>query len=65
MSTSAKAPLPSDRRAAARARPVSDDQDHEDATRGLIVKLEPCVIRVEDGRVVWDNDFGGQVGAHP
>lgn len=34
-----------------------DDQtDHVNVTRGLIDKLEPCVIRTEDGRVVWDND---------
>ncbi len=36
--------------------PLSDIQDFADATRGLIARLEPCVIRAEDGRVVWDND---------
>ncbi|MFG2613975.1 alkyl/aryl-sulfatase [Streptomyces anulatus] len=33
-----------------------DTSDRADATRGLIDKLEPCVIRNEAGRVVWDND---------
>ncbi|MCX4537703.1 alkyl/aryl-sulfatase [Streptomyces sp. NBC_01669] len=33
-----------------------DTTDHANATRGLIDKLDPCVIRDEAGRVVWDND---------
>ncbi|WP_329432179.1 MULTISPECIES: alkyl sulfatase dimerization domain-containing protein [unclassified Streptomyces] len=33
-----------------------DTTDQADATRGLIDKLEPCVVRNEAGRVVWDND---------
>ena len=34
-----------------------DDQtDLTNATRGLIDRLEPCVIRNAAGRVVWDND---------
>ena len=36
--------------------PFSDARDFEDATRGLVASLDPCVIRAEDGRVVWDND---------
>lgn len=36
--------------------PFSDSQDFEDAARGLVARLEPCVIRAADGRVVWDND---------
>ena len=36
--------------------PFDDTQDFEDATRGLLGKLEPCVVRAADGRVVWDND---------
>lgn len=32
-----------------------DTQDFEDARRGLIGRLEPCVVRADDGRVVWDN----------
>lgn len=30
--------------------------DFDDATRGFIAALEPCVIRSEDGSVVWDGD---------
>jgi alkyl sulfatase BDS1-like metallo-beta-lactamase superfamily hydrolase len=41
------------------ALPFDDRQDFEDATRGLIGRLEPCVIRAADGRVVWDNDSYG------
>ena len=36
--------------------PFADQRDFDDATRGLIGRLEPCVIRASDGRVVWDND---------
>jgi len=42
-----------------RSLPLSDIQDFADATRGLIATLDPCVIRAEDGRVVWDNDSYG------
>ncbi|WP_199043963.1 alkyl/aryl-sulfatase [Glycomyces salinus] len=31
-----------------------DSQDFADADRGLIGRLEPGVVRTEDGRVVWD-----------
>ena len=49
-----------------RSLPLSDIQDFADATRGLIAKLDPCVIRAEDGRVVWDNDsYGFLHGAAP
>jgi alkyl sulfatase BDS1-like metallo-beta-lactamase superfamily hydrolase len=41
--------------------PFSDTQDFEDANRGLLGRLEPCVVRAEDGRVVWDNDSYGFV----
>jgi alkyl sulfatase BDS1-like metallo-beta-lactamase superfamily hydrolase len=41
------------------ALPFGDRQDLDDATRGLIGRLEPCVIRAADGRVVWDNDSYG------
>ena len=34
----------------------ADRQDFEDADRGLIGSLEPCVVHADDGRVVWDND---------
>ncbi|MFI5630260.1 alkyl/aryl-sulfatase [Streptomyces sp. NPDC051664] len=33
-----------------------DTTDQVNATRGLIDKLEPCVVHNEAGRVVWDND---------
>ena len=36
--------------------PFHDEQDFEDARRGFIAALEPCVVTAEDGRVVWDND---------
>lgn len=36
--------------------PFDDDQDFEDAQRGMVGRLEPCVVRAADGRVVWDND---------
>ena len=38
--------------------PFSDDRkDFEDASRGLVATLKPCVIKSSTtGRVVWDND---------
>ncbi|MEB3034816.1 alkyl/aryl-sulfatase [[Mycobacterium] nativiensis] len=36
--------------------PFGDTRDFEDADRGLIATLKPCVITAADGRVVWDND---------
>ena len=36
--------------------PFDDTTDFEDARRGLLGQLEPCVVRAADGRVVWDND---------
>lgn len=36
--------------------PLSDTRDVEDAARGFLGKLDPCVVHAEDGRVVWDND---------
>ena len=36
--------------------PFHDERDLEDATRGLVASLHPCVVRAADGRVVWDND---------
>ena len=35
--------------------PFDDTSDFEDATRGLIGRLEPCIVKADDGRVVWDN----------
>jgi alkyl sulfatase BDS1-like metallo-beta-lactamase superfamily hydrolase len=34
----------------------TDRTDFEDAERGLIGRLEPCVVHNAAGRVVWDND---------
>lgn len=39
--------------------PFGDRRDFDDAERGFIGSLEPCVIRAADGRVVWDNDSYG------
>jgi alkyl sulfatase BDS1-like metallo-beta-lactamase superfamily hydrolase len=36
--------------------PFDDDDDFQDAARGLIGRLEPCIVRAADGRVVWDNE---------
>jgi len=36
--------------------PFEDTTDFDDAGRGFIGALEPCVINAADGRVVWDND---------
>ncbi|MFC5136714.1 alkyl/aryl-sulfatase [Actinomycetospora rhizophila] len=35
---------------------LSDRTDFDDATRGLIARLEPGVIEADDGRVVYDAD---------
>ncbi|MCV2394726.1 MBL fold metallo-hydrolase [Actinotalea sp. M2MS4P-6] len=43
-------------RALAERWPFDDTQDFADAERGFIAKLEPGVVRADDGRVVWDND---------
>jgi alkyl sulfatase BDS1-like metallo-beta-lactamase superfamily hydrolase len=34
----------------------NDRTDFENADRGLVGSLEPCVIRAADGREVWNND---------
>lgn len=34
----------------------ADRADFEDAGRGFVGKLDPCVVRDDSGRVVWDND---------
>jgi len=38
------------------ALPFEDVTDFEDAERGFVAKMDPCVVRNVDGRVVWDND---------
>ncbi|WP_363114595.1 alkyl sulfatase dimerization domain-containing protein [Mycobacterium sp.] len=37
-------------------RSVDDTDDFDDADRGFVGALTPCVVRAADGRVVWDND---------
>ncbi len=36
--------------------PLDDTTDFEDADRGYIAALTPCVVKAPDGQVVWDND---------
>ncbi len=36
--------------------PFDDARDVQDADRGFLGRLEPGVVRADDGRVVWDND---------
>src|ERR1700716_3810145 len=36
--------------------PLDDTADFADAERGLIASLKPCVVKADDGRVVWNND---------
>lgn len=36
--------------------PWHDTTDFDNADRGFIAALSPCVIKAADGRVVWDND---------
>lgn len=36
--------------------PWDDTTDFDNADRGFIASLSPCVIKAADGRVVWDND---------
>ena len=38
------------------ALPFDDTADFDDARRGFIGRLEPCIVRAADGRVVWDNE---------
>ena len=42
--------------AAMSALSFDDTTDFQDAERGLIGSLQPCVVHGADGRVVWDND---------
>jgi alkyl sulfatase BDS1-like metallo-beta-lactamase superfamily hydrolase len=36
--------------------PFHDTTDFDNADRGFIAALSPCVIKAADGRIVWDND---------
>ncbi len=38
------------------ALPFDDTTDFEDAQKGFVAKMDPCVVRDESGRVIWDND---------
>lgn len=39
--------------------PFEDTRDFQDADRGFLGALEPCLVTAADGRVVWDNDSYG------
>jgi alkyl sulfatase BDS1-like metallo-beta-lactamase superfamily hydrolase len=41
----------------------ADRQDFEDADRGFVGRLDPCVVTADDGRVVWDNETYSFLGA--
>ena len=59
MTTTPKAPIVQiveQRDGLSRSLPFTDTRDLDDASRGFIARLDPCVIRADDGRVVWDND---------
>ena len=56
MTRSASASIRSANAALLETLPLDDVTDFEDARRGLVGRLVPCVIRAADGRVVWDND---------
>ncbi|WP_422743989.1 alkyl/aryl-sulfatase [Mycobacterium sp. WMMD1722] len=36
--------------------PFADTRDFDNADRGFLAALAPCVVTAADGRVVWDND---------
>jgi alkyl sulfatase BDS1-like metallo-beta-lactamase superfamily hydrolase len=36
--------------------PFHDTTDFDNADRGFIAALSPCIVKAADGRVVWDND---------
>jgi alkyl sulfatase BDS1-like metallo-beta-lactamase superfamily hydrolase len=38
------------------ALPFQDRSDFDDADRGFVGALDPCVVQDKKGRVVWDND---------
>jgi alkyl sulfatase BDS1-like metallo-beta-lactamase superfamily hydrolase len=38
---------------------VNDRTDFEDADRGLLGSLKPCLIRGADGAEIWNNDACG------
>ena len=38
------------------ALPFDDTADFDDARRGFVGRLDPCIVRAADGRVIWDNE---------
>lgn len=62
MGTPPKQPTPhivAQQDAAFTSLPFGDTQDFEDANRGFIGRLDPCVVRNDAGESVWDNDSYG------
>ncbi len=52
--------------AALESMPFEDDADFQDARRGFVGRLDPCIVRASDGRVVWDNEsYGFLAGEAP
>jgi alkyl sulfatase BDS1-like metallo-beta-lactamase superfamily hydrolase len=45
--------------------PTADTADFDDADRGFIGALTPCVVTAADGRVVWDNDVYSFLSGDP
>ncbi|HSK54027.1 MAG TPA: alkyl sulfatase dimerization domain-containing protein [Jiangellales bacterium] len=65
MATEPQAPVRSiveQHRALLATLPFSDTRDFDDASRGLLARLNPCVVRADDGRVVWNNESYGFLG---
>ena len=59
MTSAPKSPIPAIVRQQAALReslPFEDTADFEDTARGLIGRLQPCVVHDRDGRTIWDND---------
>ena len=42
--------------------PFDDTTDFDNADRGFIAALSPCVIKAADGHIVWDNDVYSFLG---
>lgn len=58
MTTSAKPPTQAiidQQRAVLASMPFADTDDFDATERGFIGRLDPCVVRADDGRTVWDN----------
>ncbi len=58
MTTPAKPPtraIVEQQRALRASLPFADTNDFDATSRGLVGRLEPCVVHTDDGRVAWDN----------